>query len=138
MTKRLMVVLGTRPETIKLAPVIAALKARPEFDTVVCSTDQHREMLDQALFALDVTADVRLGVMQAGQTLQDPTKRLISELAAVIDRTKPDRLILQGDTTTAFAAALSVYCEKSLSPTSRLGFAPTIDIPHFRRRSIAR
>jgi UDP-N-acetylglucosamine 2-epimerase (non-hydrolysing) len=108
-----MVVLGTRPEAIKLAPLINALKARRHaFETVVCSTDQHREMLDQALLAFGVTPDVRLNVMQAGQTLPGLTSRLISELSATISDVKPDRVVLQGDTTTAFAAALSAYYEK--------------------------
>jgi len=113
MKMRLMVVVGTRPEVIKLAPVIAALKTKPEkFEIVVCSTDQHREMLDQALAALDVVPDVRLGVMQSGQTLSELTVRLISELAATLARVRPDRLILQGDTTTAFTAALSGYYQR--------------------------
>ena len=108
-----MVVLGTRPEVIKLAPVIAALRSMPEtFETVVCSTGQHREMLDQALLALGVTPDIRLDVMQVGQTLPDLTTRLISELWAAINKTSPDRLIVQGDTTTAFTAALVAYYEK--------------------------
>jgi UDP-N-acetylglucosamine 2-epimerase (non-hydrolysing) len=112
-TRRLMVVLGTRPDAIKLAPVIVALRSRPQdFETIVCSTDQHREMLDQALTAFGVTPDIRLNVMRPGQTLPDLTARLISELTAGIADIKPDRLVLQGDTTTAFAAALSAYYER--------------------------
>src|ERR1700684_718246 len=80
-TRRLMVVLGTRPDAIKLAPVIVALRSRPQdFETIVCSTDQHREMLDQALTAFGVTPDMRLNVMRPDQTLPDLTARLISEL----------------------------------------------------------
>jgi UDP-N-acetylglucosamine 2-epimerase (non-hydrolysing) len=113
MTRRLMVVLGTRPDAIKLAPVIAALRAKPQcFETIVCSTDQHREMLDQALTAFGVTPDIRLNVMRPDQTLPDLTVKLISELTATIADIKPDRLVLQGDTTTAFAAALSAYYER--------------------------
>jgi UDP-N-acetylglucosamine 2-epimerase (non-hydrolysing) len=110
MPRRLMIVLGTRPEAIKLAPLIAVLRARPQcFETVICSTDQHREMLDQALVAFGVTPDIRLNVMQPGQTLPGMTAKLISELSATISCVKPDRVVLQGDTTTAFAAALSAY-----------------------------
>jgi UDP-N-acetylglucosamine 2-epimerase (non-hydrolysing) len=113
MTKRIMVVLGTRPEAIKLAPVIAALKSRREtFETVVCSTDQHGEMLDQALVAFGLTPDTRLDVMRTGQSLPALTGRLISGLTATILSVKPDRLVVQGDTTSAFAAALSGYYER--------------------------
>ena len=103
MTKRrLMVILGTRPEVIKLAPVIAAIRSKPDaFELVVCSTDQHREMLEQAFEVFGVTPDIRLGVMHAGQTLAGLTVRLISELAPILAGTKSDRLIVQGDTTTA-------------------------------------
>lgn len=113
MTRRLMVVLGTRPEVIKLAPVIAALRARPAiFDIVVCSTGQHREMLEQALAALDVHPDIRLDVMQEDQTLSELTTRLLPALRNAISQARPERLIVQGDTTTAFAAALSAYYER--------------------------
>lgn len=113
MARRLMVVLGTRPDAIKLAPVIAALRSRPQyFETIVCSTDQHREMLDQALAAFSLVPDIRLNVMRPDQTLPDLTARLISELTASVTDVKPDRLVLQGDTTTAFTAALSAYYQK--------------------------
>jgi len=113
MTKRLMVVLGTRPEVIKLAPVITVLRARPDiFETVICSTGQHREMLEQALVALDVHPDIRFDVMQEGQSLSELTARLLLVLRDAIDRVRPARLIVQGDTTTAFTAALSAYYEK--------------------------
>jgi UDP-N-acetylglucosamine 2-epimerase (non-hydrolysing) len=108
-----MVVLGTRPDTIKLAPLISALQARPPFfQTIVCSTDQHREMLDQALVAFGVMPDIRPNVMNPGQSLPDLTASLISGLATAIAEGNPDRIIWQGDTTTAFAAALSAYYHK--------------------------
>jgi len=79
MTKRVMVVFGTRPECIKLAPVVAALKARPaQFETVVCSSGQHRELVHQAIKVLDVAIDVDLAIMQPSQTLADLTSRLIA------------------------------------------------------------
>jgi UDP-N-acetylglucosamine 2-epimerase (non-hydrolysing) len=113
MIRRIMVVLGTRPEVIKLAPVIAALRARPEtFETVICSTGQHRKILEQALLALDVHPDIRLDVMQEAQGLSELTTRLMTALRTSIDRVRPNRLIVQGDTTTAFTAALSAYYER--------------------------
>ena len=113
MTVRLMVVLGTRPEVIKLAPVISALRAKPDdFETVVCSTGQHRAMLDQSLLALNVHPDIRLDVMQEGQGLSELTTRLMTVLRNAITQVRPDRLIVQGDTTTAFTAALSAYYER--------------------------
>jgi UDP-N-acetylglucosamine 2-epimerase (non-hydrolysing) len=89
------------------------LRRRPQFfETVVCSTDQHREMLDQALDAFGLTPDIRLNVMEPGQALPDLSAKLISGLAAAISEIRPERLILQGDTTTAFAASLSAYYNK--------------------------
>jgi UDP-N-acetylglucosamine 2-epimerase (non-hydrolysing) len=108
-----MVVLGTRPEVIKLAPVVAALRGRPEvFETIICSTGQHREMLEQALTAMSLQPDIRLDVMQEGQDLFGLTTRLLTSLRGAIAEARPDRVIVQGDTTTAFAAALAAYYEK--------------------------
>lgn len=113
MPKRIMVVLGTRPECIKLAPVIAALKARPDaFETVVCSTGQHREMLAQALATFDLKADINLDVMRPDQTLPGLTAALLTGLSGAITDAKPDCIVVQGDTTTAFAGALAGYYAK--------------------------
>ncbi|ABD89727.1 non-hydrolyzing UDP-N-acetylglucosamine 2-epimerase [Rhodopseudomonas palustris] len=109
-TKKIMVVFGTRPEAIKLAPVIAALQARPrQFDTVVCSSGQHREMLLQTLETFGIQPQINLDVMRPDQTLPDLTALLISRLTATLAAERPDRVIVQGDTTTAFAAALAGY-----------------------------
>jgi UDP-N-acetylglucosamine 2-epimerase len=110
MTKRVLVVFGTRPECIKLAPVIAALKARPaDFETIVCSSGQHRELLHQALGVFDLAVDVDLAVMQSAQDLSDLTSRMIAELSRTIDEFEPDWVVVQGDTTTALSGTLAAY-----------------------------
>ncbi len=113
MPKKIMVVLGTRPECIKLAPVIAALQARPaDCQTIVCSTGQHREMLAQALATFDLAVDIALDVMRPDQTLPGLTAALLTGLSAAVAETQPDRIVVQGDTTTAFAGALAGYYAK--------------------------
>jgi len=113
MAKRIMVALGTRPECIKLAPVVAALRARPgDFETIVCSSGQQREMLDQTLAALELSVDRDLDVMRPDQSLADLTAALVSGFSAAISELRPDWILVQGDTTTAFAAALSAYYQR--------------------------
>jgi UDP-N-acetylglucosamine 2-epimerase (non-hydrolysing) len=107
-----LVVFGTRPEAIKLFPVVAALKADPRFRPVVCVSAQHREMLDQVLAIAGIVPDHDLDVMQPGQTLDALTAALLTGLGRVMDRAKPDRVIVQGDTATAMAGALSAYYRK--------------------------
>jgi UDP-N-acetylglucosamine 2-epimerase (non-hydrolysing) len=113
MSKRILVMLGTRPEAIKLAPVIKALRERPEnFEVLVCSSGQHREMLDQALAAFNLVPDVNLSVMRNDQTLPELTATLITQITSRIREVKPDWVIVQGDTSTAFASALSAYYQR--------------------------
>jgi UDP-N-acetylglucosamine 2-epimerase len=104
-----LIVLGTRPEAIKLAPVIRALRASDRFEAVVCATGQHREMLDQVLrvFAIDVDHD--LDVMQPNQTLPNLTGQLLQRVTSVITEVEPDIVMVQGDTTTAMAAAMAAF-----------------------------
>ncbi|MGJ3648303.1 non-hydrolyzing UDP-N-acetylglucosamine 2-epimerase [Sphingomonas sp. GlSt437] len=104
-----MVVFGTRPEAIKLFPLIHALRAEPALETIVCVTAQHREMLDQVLEFSGIVPDIDLDVMQPGQSLDALTARLLTELGAAFDRAKPDRVVVQGDTATAMCAALAAY-----------------------------
>src|SRR5262245_14083161 len=104
-----LVVCGTRPETIKLAPVILALKARADIRVVLCATAQHRELLDSVLAVFGVTADVDLNVMQPGQHLTDLLARMLAALRGVIRDVRPDTLLVQGDTTTAMAGALAGF-----------------------------
>jgi UDP-N-acetylglucosamine 2-epimerase (non-hydrolysing) len=108
----ILIVFGTRPEAIKLFPVIAALKADPRFRPVVCVSAQHREMLDQVLEIAGIVPDHDLNVMQPGQTLDALTAALLTGLGRVIDDVQPDRVIVQGDTATAMAGALAAYYRK--------------------------
>jgi UDP-N-acetylglucosamine 2-epimerase (non-hydrolysing) len=109
---RILVVFGTRPEAIKLFPVIHALRSDPLFDVKVCATAQHREMLDQVLDIAGIKPDYDLDLMRPNQSLTDITARIIGGVGSVIDRSRPDRVMVQGDTTTAMAAALSAFYRK--------------------------
>ncbi len=110
MKKRILAVFGTRPEVIKLAPVIHELRARRDVaDLALCSTGQHREMLDQTLAAFDLRPDFELSVMQSNQHPTDLLARLLAGLRPLIDETRPDVIVVQGDTTTVMAGALAGY-----------------------------
>ncbi len=107
--RKVMLVFGTRPEAIKMAPLVKELKARPEFETLVCVTAQHRQMLDQVLSAFQIQPDYDLNIMQPGQTLSDITARVLQGLEGVIQKEKPHMVLVHGDTTTTFAGALAAY-----------------------------
>lgn len=109
---RILVVFGTRPEAIKLFPVIAALRADPRFEPVVCVSAQHREMLDQVLEIAGLVPDHDLDLMQPGQTLDGLTAALLTGLGKVMDEVRPARVMVQGDTATAMAGALAAYYRK--------------------------
>ena len=103
-------IMGTRPEAIKMAPVVSALRARPrEFDPVVVATAQHREMLDQVLEIFDIVPEVDLNLMTAGQSLAGLTARLLTSLEQLWTRTPPDAVLVQGDTTSTFVASLVAF-----------------------------
>ena len=108
-TKRVMVVLGTRPEAIKLAPVIRALARTPQLQPVVVVTAQHRHILDQVLELFGIRPDHDLHIIQPGQTLTDITVRALCGLRPVMADAQPDLVMVQGDTTTAFAGALAAF-----------------------------
>jgi UDP-N-acetylglucosamine 2-epimerase (non-hydrolysing) len=110
--KKVMVIFGTRPEAIKLAPVIKQLKKEKSIKTIVCSTGQHREMLKQVLDIFKLKLDSDLDLMKPNQDLFDITVNSVEKLKSVLAFTKPDYLIVQGDTTTAFVSALSAYYSK--------------------------
>lgn len=110
--RRILIIFGTRPEAIKLFPLIHDLRTQPAVDVRVCVTAQHRGMLDQVLQVADITPDIDLDLMRDGQTLDELTARLLTELGGVIDREKPDRVVVQGDTATAMAGALAAYYRK--------------------------
>lgn len=105
-----LVIFGTRPEAIKMAPLVLELKKRPEqFETLVAVTAQHREMLDQVLKIFDVEPDFDLNIMKSRQTIAQITTRALEGLDAVIKETNPDIVLVHGDTTTTFAASLAAY-----------------------------
>jgi UDP-N-acetylglucosamine 2-epimerase (non-hydrolysing) len=106
---KIAVVVGTRPEAIKLAPLVRALRAEPGLEPVLVSTGQHRQMLDQALGVFGLSPDVELGVMSAGQTLEDVTSRALEGMRGFLRAHRPAWVVVQGDTTTAFAAALAAF-----------------------------
>ena len=111
--KSILVVFGTRPEAIKLAPVIKAITQKSEiFDLRVCVTAQHREMLDQVLALFNIIPDYDLDLMQSGQDLTDITVKVLSGLRDVLRELCPDYVIVHGDTTTTMAASLAAYYEK--------------------------
>ena len=109
---RVCIILGTRPEAIKLAPVIRAFQQDPALETQVVLTGQHREMVDQVMALFDLKADADLAIMQPQQTLTDITCRSLQGLEAHFQTQRPDLVIVQGDTTTAFAAALAAFYQK--------------------------
>ena len=107
---KVLVVFGTRPEAIKLAPVIKELKGKTaHFETYVCSTDQHQEMLTQVLDVFDITPDYKLGLMRPEQSLFDITVNGLRKIESVLKEVKPDIVLIQGDTTTTFLASLAAY-----------------------------
>lgn len=110
--KNIMVVMGTRPEAIKLCPLILELKRRKSFRTAVCSTGQHREMLDSAMEAFSVKADHDLGVMQAGQSLSLLSSKILRGMDGLLAQESPSLVLVQGDTATAFATAVAAFYRK--------------------------
>ncbi|MES2704627.1 MAG: UDP-N-acetylglucosamine 2-epimerase (non-hydrolyzing) [Bacteroidota bacterium] len=112
MKKKVMVFLGTRPEAIKLAPVIETLKGSNKFDVRVCSTGQHKEMLQQVLDFFHITVDYSLDVMEPNQQLAGLTAKVLTKANELLQAEQPDMIIVQGDTTTTFAASLAAFYNK--------------------------
>lgn len=110
--KKVLIVFGTRPEAIKMAPLVHELSTNNYFDAKVCVTAQHREMLDQVLKLFKLKPDFDLNIMKAGQTLSDITMAILLGLKSVLRDFKPDLILVHGDTTTTFAASLAAYYEK--------------------------
>lgn len=102
-------VFGTRPEAIKMAPLVKKLKKCPQIDAKVCVTGQHREMLDQVLELFDIKPDFDLDIMKNGQTLSDITCRVIKGMEEILSNEKPDMILVHGDTTTTFSASLAAF-----------------------------
>ncbi len=109
MNKKVLLVFGTRPEAIKMAPIVIALKKVQGFNVKVCVTAQHREMLDQVLRVFDIIPDYDLNIMAKNQSLADITSAIMAQLPAILDDFKPDLILVHGDTATTFAAALSAF-----------------------------
>ncbi len=111
--KKVMLVFGTRPEAIKMAPLAIELKKdTAHFQTIVCVTGQHREMLDQVLSIFDITPDYDLNIMKQGQDLYDITARVLTGMRDVLNECKPDIVLVHGDTTTSTAAALAAFYQQ--------------------------
>ena len=111
--KKILLVFGTRPEAIKMAPLVKKLQAMSEyFDTIVCVTGQHREMLDQVLQIFDITPDYDLNIMKQGQDLYDVTSRVLLGMREVLKEVQPDMVLVHGDTTTSTAAALAAFYQQ--------------------------
>lgn len=111
--KKILLVFGTRPEAIKMAPLVMEFKKNPtEFNTIVCVTGQHREMLDQVLKVFDIKPDYDLNIMKQGQDLYDITSRVILDMRNVLKECDPAIVLVHGDTTTSMAAALSAFYQK--------------------------
>ncbi len=106
---KVMSVFGTRPEAIKMAPLVLELKRRPELESIVCVTAQHREMLDSVLGEFDIRPEHDLNIMQSGQSLADITSRVLRGMGPVYEQEKPGLVLVHGDTTTTFAAALAAF-----------------------------
>lgn len=112
MSKKILIVFGTRPEAIKMAPVVKAFQQDKRFETAVCVTAQHRSMLDQVLDLFEIVPEYDLDIMKEGQGLSGITSAVISKLEIVLQQYKPDYVLVHGDTTTTFAASLAAYYQQ--------------------------
>ena len=113
MTKKVMLVFGTRPEAIKMAPLVKEFQKHPDkFQTIVCVTGQHRQMLDQVLGLFEIKPDYDLNIMKQGQDLYDVTARVLTGMRDVLKETQPDVVLVHGDTTTSTAAALAAFYQQ--------------------------
>jgi UDP-N-acetylglucosamine 2-epimerase (non-hydrolysing) len=118
--KKILIVFGTRPEAIKMAPVIKAFKKdTSNFQTKVCVTGQHREMLDQVLDIFEIKPEYDLNIMKAGQDLYDVTARVVTGMRDVLSDFKPDVVFVHGDTTTSSMTALAAFYKTNTSCTCR-------------------
>lgn len=109
MKKIILVVFGTRPEAIKMCPLVKELKTRQDLETIVCVTGQHRQMLDQVLQAFDVVPDYDLSVMKDKQTLFDVTQNILGKMKEVLEEVRPDIVLVHGDTSTTFVTSLAAF-----------------------------
>lgn len=110
--RKILIAIGTRPEAIKMAPLVRRLRGAPGFSVVLCSTGQHREMIDQVFRLFGIVPDIDLGVMQPSQPLADLTARMLTGMDRILGEHAPHRLLVHGDTTTTLASALAAYYHK--------------------------
>ena len=109
---KILTVFGTRPEAIKMCPLVLELKKHRDIKTIVCLTGQHREMLDQVMKAFSVAADYDLNIMKDRQTLTGITTAVMEGMESVLIKEKPDIVLVHGDTTTSYAAAMAAFYQK--------------------------
>lgn len=109
---KILTVFGTRPEAIKMAPLVQQLNAHPNIDARVCVTAQHREMLDQVLELFEIKPDYDLNIMKPGQTLTDITSNILKGIESVLQECKPDAVLVHGDTTTTLATTLAAFYQQ--------------------------
>lgn len=108
-TRKVLVVFGTRPEAIKMAPVVHALQSQASIETILCVTAQHRQMLDQVLELFELTPDIDLDIMKPGQDLADVTSRVLLGLRDTLASIQPSAVLVHGDTSTALASAMAAF-----------------------------
>ena len=138
MKRKILSIFGTRPEAIKMAPVIKALEKRPDaFTSVVCVTAQHRQMLDQAMQLFDIRPEYDLDLMRPGQELFDITCAVLQGVRPVLEKERPNMVLVHGDTTTTLAASLAAYYLKIPVGHVEAGCEPMINMPPFPRRLTA-
>ena len=131
---KIMSIFGTRPEAIKMAPLVKALEKEKDFQSIVVVTAQHREMLDQVLDLFQITPQYDLNIMKAGQTLSDITCRVLKGLEPVLEKERPDMILVHGDTTTTLRRPWLLFIKKYPLVTLRRDFDPGIFIPPFQRK----
>lgn len=136
--KKVMLVFGTRPEAIKMCPLVNELKKHEELQTVVCVTGQHRQMLDMVLEAFDVTPDYDLSIMKDKQTLFDVTTNILNRIKEVLEKEKPDVVLVHGDTSTTLLQHLLVSTYRFQLVMLRQVCVPITSTAHTRKSSTVR
>ena len=132
--KKVMLVFGTRPEAIKMCPLVRELASRPEIESLCCVTAQHRQMLDSVLDIFQLKPDYDLNIMQKQQTLSSITTRALLGMEQALQEAQPDLVLVHGDTSTTFAGALAAFYQKAASAPANVVDGPMTGIPPSRRR----
>ena len=137
--KKVMLVFGTRPEAIKICPLVNEFKKHPDkFETIVCVTGQHRQMLDQVLEAFNVVPQYDLSIMKEKQTLFDITTNILNRIKEVLEKERPDVVLVHGDTSTTFVTALACFYMQIPVDMLKQGLEHTIFILLIQKNSIVR